>query len=321
VKLPLRSVAVIGALAAASVALSACDGSPYAAVVGGQVITVSYLEHQLTLWSADRALVTDLNQQAAAQAQQSGTAAETVAGQGGSGTYSMAFADQVLSANVEVDAVNQYLAAHHVAVTPAMLITARATQESNPSLWDPLAEPVKQLFIHFLADEAALTSPPPTLSELDQSYSQVQPWMFSNLCVTEAAFADQAAAQSAVAAARAGSAPLGGARVCFDQAQLEAQPAAFQQAVTGLSRVGSVAAPVPTRYGYLVLQLAERDQVPLDDDVARVLLADQSQPSQFGRVVASARVKVNPAYGSWDQGCLAPPGETAAQACGGGSGG
>lgn len=308
----MRVVALAGALGLAAAGMAACDGSPPAIDVGGRVLSVSAFNHQLTEWVADKPLVEQLNESAAGQAAEQGSQAQTVAGAGGSGTYSLSFVDQVLQFNIEVMAVQRYLSAKGKGPTADQLEAARAYEDVNrPQYWDQLAAPLRQLFVDDLADLGALTAPPSSTSSLKSAYTQIEPWVFSSVCVIEADAPDLSTAQSVVSSGQ-----VDGAQVCFDQQALEAQPAALQSAVVGLTKVGQVSKPVKTSFGYQVLQLASRTAPGLDAGVAQVLTAASTTPPVLGTIIETTHISVNSLYGSWTQDCLVPPGSTVQEACG-----
>lgn len=308
---PLRYLCLAGVVGAASLGLTACNGSPPAATVGGRVLSVSAFNHQLTQWTADADLVQELNQSAAQSAGQSGGQAQTVVGQG-SGTYSTSFVDGVLERNIEVMALEEYLAGRGITPSADQTVAARAYFEADGGpAWFDLAEPVRQLFLDQLLTEAELTPAPSDPSSLASDYSQIQPWAFSSVCVIEADAPDLPAAEGVVSSGQ-----VNGTRVCYDQQQLEAEPAGVQDAIVGLSAPGQISKPVRTSFGYAVFELSSRSSPGLDAGVAQVLTAAQNPPSSLGGIIDGTRIVVNPMYGTWQQGCLVPPGQSAQQACG-----
>jgi hypothetical protein len=302
VRTALRLVSVIGALGAGSLTLTACDASPYAARVGGQVVSVNALNHELAQFSADQAFVRDFDANQAAQAQQSGAGPVTIVGAGGPGTYSSQFVSQVLGVNIEIDAVHQDLAATGQPATPDEAIAARAAQEATGSaFWDQFPLAIRNLLVEQLADEGALTPVPADPTSLQGAYSQIQPYLFSSLCMEEASAFSSAAAQSIVASGN-----VTGTKVCLSQTDMEQEPAAFQAAARGLT-VGQVSQPIPTSYGFQVLQLVSRSSPGLDPGVERVLAADSGSGPSLQGILTKAHVKVNPRYGTWSGGQVTPP--------------
>lgn len=253
-----RLLALTAVAAAAALGLSACDASPPAVTINGQVITVAALTSQLAQWTGDKALVASFDQQAQQNATQGGQA-QTVAGQGGPGTYSAAFVNQVLQLNIDVTALHQYVE-HHGLPSPVEVETARAYEESNPaqaSFWDSLPGSLQALFVGFLADQAAITPAPTNLSQLQQQYASLKTAIFSSVCVLEASTRDLSSARAVTA-----SGTVVGAQVCYDQQQLQAQPPGLRSAVLGLTRVGQISQPVRTAFGYEVVELKSRNSPP-----------------------------------------------------------
>ena len=307
----LRYLSVFGALGAGSVALTACDASPYAATIGGQEISVNQLNHQLAEFVGDRSFVTYFtqSQQAEAQqAQQEGQSfqAVTVSGNGGSGTYSTGFAADILDYDIEIDAVRQYVAAKGVPVSNDELEASRALWYTNSGFdFATLPGDLQNLFIQDYADKGALTAAPSPLSSLQQPYSSIDTYLFSSICVNEASAFSAQAAQSIVAAGT-----FTGTQVCYDQQELQEQPAAVQKAVLGLTTDGQISGVVDTSYGYEVLQLVSRQSPGLSPGVAQVLAAATAQSdTNVADIVMAAHVKVNPAYGTYasSTGSVTPP--------------
>ena len=311
-KRALRFLSLAGALGAASLGLTACDASPYAVKVGGQKLTVNGFNHQLADFTASPAFVQYFNQQAAGStAAAGGSGGPTVAGAGGQGTYSTAFADFVLNLDIHVYAVHQYVQATGHPATADQMVAARGVLEQQiPQFWDQFPEPIRDLLVQEDADLAALTPPPSDLSTVQPTYEQFAPYIFSQVCLQIVTGPDQASAQRVIDAGI-----VTGSVSCYDQAQLEAQPAEFQAAVLKLSNDGQISAPLPTSYGFEVLQLVKRTGPGLSTGVAQLLASANNAPST-SKIVTAANVKINPMYGSWYQGCLIPPGESAQQACG-----
>ena len=302
-KRPLRILSLIGALGAGSLTLTACDVSPYAAVVNGHEISVNSLTSQLAAFSSNKAFVQEFDQSAAAQAQQSGAQPVTVAGSGGTGTYSSAFVARVLGLFVETTAVHQYLQAHGKHATPNQIVAARAVQEiSYGPIWNQFPSSIQNVFVEQLADLGALTPAPADLTQLQSDYSQLEPYLFSSICV------DRASAFSLnQAKAIAFTGAVNGGEVCYSQTDVERQSATLQSALRGLGQVGQISDPVRTSYGYEVLKLTSRDTPGLNPEVASVITADTNPPQDTQSILTGAHVKINPRYGSWANGQVNPP--------------
>ncbi|HET6963980.1 MAG TPA: hypothetical protein VFH58_04350 [Acidimicrobiales bacterium] len=299
----LRILPLIAALAAGSLTLTACDVSPYAAVVNGNTISVNSLTSQLAAFSSNKTFVQEFNQSEASQAQQSGSQPVTVAGSGGAGTYSSAFVARVLGLFIQTTAIHQYLEAHGKQATPNQVLAARAVQEiSYGPVWNQFPSSIQNIFVEQLADFGALTQAPSDVSSLQNPYSQLQPYLFSSICVDRASAFNQDAAR-----AIASSGSLGGVQTCYSQTDVERQSPQLQSALRGLTTVGQVSDPVRTSYGYEVLKLVSRDAPGLTPGVASVIVAYSNPPQDAQSIVTSAHVKVNPRYGSWVNGQVNPP--------------
>lgn len=297
---PLRLLSVIGALGAGSLALSACDASPYAATVNGQVISVNNLNHQLAEWSSNRVWVRAFD---AGNAQNQGGDGTTVVGTGGSGTYSSKFAADILAVNVDVAAIHQHLAATGHPATHDQVVAARAINEYlRAQYWDKFPTQLRDFLVEQLADQGALAAVPANPSSLQGPFNQIQPYLFSSVCVQESTAFSSAAAQAIIS-----SGTLHGPPVCYDQAAIESQSPAFQAAVIKLANVGDISPAIRTPFGFEVLKLASRSTPGFDAGVQQVLSSATSQPTSINRILASAHVKVNPAYGSWSAGQITPP--------------
>lgn len=296
----LRVVSIIAALGAGSLTLTACDASPYAATVNGHVITVNSLNHVLASWASNKAWVQGFD---AASSPAQGGDGTTVAGTGGSGTYNAKFVALILETLIEVQALNQHLAATHNTPTPDEIVASRAVNEYLRSqYWSQFPKQVRDFFVERLADWAALTPVPPSTSNLQGPYIDIQPYLFSRVCVVQASVLHQAQAQAMIA-----SKVVTGAQVCFDQTQLESQQPAYQAAVRKLKKTGDISSAIKTPYGYQVLQLISRTGPGLNAAVQRVITAAETPPSEVTKIVASARVKLNPRYGTWANGQVSPP--------------
>jgi hypothetical protein len=298
-----RLLSLAGLAGATALLASACDVSPYAANVNGHVLTVNTLNHQLAEFSSNRAFVQEFNASESASAQQTGAPAISVAGAGGSGTYSTQFVGQVLAVDVEIDAVHHYLAGKGTPATPDEILAARAVEEVAASqFWDQFPTDVRNLLVEQLADEGALTPLPSDPTSVQSAYAQISANLFSSICVTEATAFSASAAQDIIA-----SGVVNGAQTCLTQADLEREPGAFRSAVLGLHSVGQISAPVPTSFGFEVLRLVSHSSPGLSPGVQQVLAATNNPPQALQGIVTSARVKINPGYGTWSGTRVTPP--------------
>ena len=287
-----RLLSVAGALGALALGLSACDASPYAASVNGQVITVNSFNHDLADWAANPGVVQGFSQTGA-----------SVVGAGGSGTYSSKFAARIMGILIEALSVHQRLAAQHNPATADELATARAVDELvNAPYWTRFSPQLRQFLVQGLADQGVLAQAPKDPSSLQGPYSQIQQYLFSELCVVQATAFNQADAQSI-----GSSGVPQGARVCYDQAGVEAQPTAIQTALLKLANPGDISDPVPSGGAFVVMRLVSRVAPSFNSDVQKVLVAATSQVADVATIVSAARVKINPRYGTWGNDQVNPP--------------
>ncbi len=296
----LRAAVLASGALVAAVGLSACNGSPYAATVNGQVVSVAALNHQLAEWTSNAAYVSDVDN---ANSTAQGGSGVGVLGAGGPGTYSSAFVANILGYNVNFDILAQHLAATHQLPGQDILEAARAVNESQASYWSGFPASLRSFLVDDLAYEAALVPSSASTSALKSSYTKVEPYLFSQLCLRQATATTLSEAKSLASGGFVGSVS------CYDQAGVEAQSSAWQAAALKLAANGDVSAPVKTAYGYAVLERVSKTSPGRTPGVDRVLslLNAQSEPSQLTAVANSAHVKVNPAYGSWSNGQITPP--------------
>ncbi len=296
----LRAAVLASGALTAAVGLAACNGSPYAASVNGQVISVAALNHQLAEWASNSTYVSDVDR---ANSTAQGGSGVGVIGAGGPGTYSSAFVANILGYNVNFDILAQRLSATHQLPGQDVLEAARAVNESQASYWSDFPASLRSFLVDDLAYEAALVPSNASASALQSSYAKVEPYLFSQLCLR------QATATTLAEAEKLSSGGFVGSVSCYDQAGVEAQTPAWQTAALKLAANGDVSAPVKTNYGYVVLERVSRVSPGRTPGVDRVLslLNAQSEPSQLTAVVNAAHVKVNPAYGTWSNGQITPP--------------
>lgn len=297
---PFRLVALLAAVAAGSLTVTACDASPYAASVDGQVITVNSLNHQLTAWASNRVWVQQFD---AGNSTSQGGSGTTVVGSGGPGTYSSAFVADILGDIIDVSAIQHRLAAEAKLPTADEIVASRAVNEYLRSqYWTQFPPSLRAFLVDQLAYEAPLATVPVDPTSLAGPYSQIQPYLFSSVCVDQTAVFSSSAASAVIA-----SGTVHGSKVCYDQVGLEGQSPAFQAEVLKLTSAGQLSSPIRTAYGYQVLQLVSRSTPGFDSGVQQVLAAATSQPAAINGILAAAKVKINPKYGTWSNGQVTPP--------------
>ena len=300
VKTTLRVGALVAALAAGSLALSACDASPYAATVNGHTVSVSALNQQLASWASNKGFVKEFDAQNSAN--QGGSGA-TVEGKGVSGTYSSAFAAGVLQDMVGTTAIDQHLSARGIDVTTDQTVTSRAVnQYIYGAIWSQFSQKMRSYLVDQQAAEGALAAVPTDLSSLQQAYTAVQPYLFFTICVDQESAFDAASAHAIIS-----SGTVNGAEVCFDQQAMEGQSAAYQAAARKLTKPGDISTAIPTTYGFVVIRLVSRTAPGLSAGVKQVLSAEISPPASITGILSAAKVTVNPRYGTWSKGQLTPP--------------
>jgi hypothetical protein len=305
VKRLLRILAGSVAFVTASIGLTACDTSPYAAVVNSQVIKEAALDTELHYWAADRQYVSAYD--SAGESSQAASQGECVTVVGAArGTYCSIWVSDILQQMIEAAAIHQHLVATGGLPGRALLAAARAVREISVGGWDAFPASFRQTLTARLADQAALSAPDVAAATLLQVYDQYKPYFFTRICVAQSNAATQAAAES-IAASGADN----GARVCYDQVQLEGQPPAFATAVMDTA-AGETSAPVRLGAGYVVLRVVSRVDQPYSQAVRQVLsaaidLARGSSEPAVTRLLDAAHVQVNLAYGTWQAGQLIPP--------------
>ncbi len=302
----LRILAGAAALLVLSITATGCSASPYAATVNSQVIKEPSLYSTLQAWAGNRTYVSDFDSAQASAAGQSGAQPLTVAGEG-PGTYNTSWVAGILTQMIAAAVVHQNVVATGQIPSPAIVAAARSVSEiDHPGLWEQFPAAFRQTLANQLAEEAAITPPSVAPATLLGLYRQYAPYFFTQVCVIQAAAFTLQQAQGLVA-----SGIPGGAQQCYDQAQFEQQSSGFQSAVMALA-VGKVAPAIRTSYGYQVVTLVSRDVQAYTVAVQRalsvaVLNAQGTADSVVTRLLAKARVRINPAYGSWQQSQVVPP--------------
>lgn len=296
-----RILALISGLGAMSLALTACDTSPYAANVNGHVISVAYLNNQLKQWSGNRTWVTSFD---SANSPSNGGTGTTVRGSGGSATYSAAFAADILDTVIQYDILNDYLSSKGRAPTSDEMVASRAVNEFlRMGYWEQFSPALRQFLVNQLAEQAVLTPLSTDQSTIQSAYGQIQTYVYSQVCFDQVSAFSQSAAEAIVS-----SGSVSGSNICLDQAGLEGEPPAFQSAVLALAP-GQISQPIHVSYGYAVVQLVSKTSPGLSNGVQQVLSAATAQTlaTSVADLIGHARVKVNPQFGTWSNGQITPP--------------
>jgi hypothetical protein len=287
----------VGAVALLALALgtTGCDASPYAARVNSQVIKQTALNDELRQWATNPQYVSSFNSS-------SSSTGVTVAGDA-PGTFNTTWVAGILSGMIQANVVSQHLAGE---VPNAAVEAASASVNAISQVgWDRFRPAFRQTLIARLADESTVTPPSVPVATLRSVYDHYLANFFLRICTVESS-----AFSSAEAKTLAASGVPNGVPACYDQSQFASQTSAFQDAVLGLA-VGKTA-QVPTSYGYLVLKVVSRTNQPFTDGVQRVLstaiLSAQGSPNAtVDTLIAKAKIRVNPAYGSWQSSGVVPP--------------
>lgn len=312
---------VAGALAAvlAGGLLSACDSSPYVAVVDGSVIKETALNQELA--NGDRSLaylelVESIHQQSTGQ---------SVALVGsGTGTRSKAWVALQLTELIQAAIVHRAVAARGQLPDAAMLDAARGVLEAEmtPTGFAAVPASYRDVLVRRLAEHAELEQPGGDAPQLQQIYQQYRADFYSQVCVRQVPVTvtkpdGRVDVPGSLAAARRvlaqfgrthtfpGSGP-GGSVKCYSQADVEAQSPGFVTTVMGLAP-GQAGITRRASPGYDVVAVVSRRTEPFAGDVARVLetVILQRQPYVDAALLAldaRARVTVDPAYGTWSSG-------------------
>jgi parvulin-like peptidyl-prolyl isomerase len=300
VKTPARLFSAAALLAVITLTASACDTSPYAAVANGQVIKQTTLNAELSNWAGNKEYVAAFDQ-ANAQAQPP----VTVAGFG-PGTYNSEWVASILNNMITAKLIRQGLRAQRQVADLQTIQAARAVSEISQIGWTSFTPAFRNVLTLRLAEAATITPPSVDSATLQQVYQQYKAYFFSEVCVLQAAAFSLEQAQQLSASGNPG-----GSEVCYNQAQFDSQPAEFRQAVMQLG-VGQVSQPIKTSYGYQVLKVTSRNDIGFTPQLQRTIsvaiVNAQGAPNQTVQgLLTSARVKVNPEYGSWTRGQVVPP--------------
>lgn len=293
-----RFLAATAAVLAITVTASACDTSPYAASVNSHVIRQTALNSELRAWAGNAPYVNAFDNA-------NGSGGVTVVGDA-PGTYNNAWVSSILTGMVTAEAVHQRLVATNRHVTRVGTEAARAVSEISQIGWTSFPPSFRDTLVNRLAEAALITPQVVNSQTIDRVYQQYKPYFFSRVCVLEAsAFNLQAARRLS------GLKKISGSPVCYGQADLESEAADLRASIMALEP-GRVSQPVKTPYGFLVVQVTSRDVLRLSTELKKTIsvaiLNAQGAPNDtINALVARAKVKVNPAYGTWGGSRVVPP--------------
>ena len=294
----LRFVAAAASLAALSSVVTSCDTSPYAASVNSQVIKKTALDAELGAWAGNKQYVSAVDSS-------SSSSGVTVVGDA-PGTYNNGWVSSILTNIVMATVVHQRVVSTGRRIDGTAMEAARAVSEISQIGWDSFPASFRDTLVLRLAEDAAVTPLAVNSQTLGEVYSQYRQYFFTRVCVRQAA-----AFSSAQASRLSSEARIAGIAVCYGQADLESQPASLRNAVMTLA-VGKVSAPLRTAYGYVVLQVSSRQSIPLSIELQRtisvaILNAQGLSNNAVNGLLIKAKVKVNPAFGTWSSGQVVPP--------------
>lgn len=293
-----KTFAAAAVLAAVSLIASGCDTSPYAAIANAHTIKQTTLNAELAAWAGNKQYVNAFDSA-------NGSSGVNVAGFA-PGTYNSGWVASILDNAVVASLIHQHLRALHQAPDAATMQAARAVSEISQIGWTSFAPAFRNTLSMRLAEDSTVTPTSVDTTTLQRVYQQYKPYFFSQVCLLEAAAFSLEQAQRL----SAGGYP-GGSQVCYSQTQFENQPADFTQAVMKLG-LYQVSQPIKTRYGYQVVEVVSRDVFGFTPQLQRVISvaivnAQGSPNPAVDDLLVSAKVKVNPQYGTWSQGQITPP--------------
>ncbi|MCL2395467.1 MAG: hypothetical protein FWC87_12375 [Acidimicrobiaceae bacterium] len=303
---PRRLLAGAAVAVACTVIASACDSSPTAVQVGSQRIRQTRVNQYLSEYSGNEAFVK------AYESQSQG--ASTVHGASAS-TYSSTFVAGVLDSLITSTALHQYLAAHHNLPGPRQIAAARGWESAvQGAYWLGFSPSFRDQMADDFADESQLATVSLKESELQGAVHAASGYLFTLVCVRQVGFTvtdpdgkpDYAASLAEARNATSGGHQLaGGAVTCYSPPRLETQGNPFYSEVVG-AKIDQPIAPHRTAFGYQVIEVTHRNPLPFNEQMKKVtsLVAEQQtgngSNAVLNRVITSARIWLNPQYGTWD---------------------
>jgi hypothetical protein len=310
-------------LLAVATGAAACDSSftPYAAKVNGSTISQRSLNGDLTAITDNTALRSFLISNGA------------ITGAGVSGTFSAQFEASRLNATIVDRVVRAELVRRHLSVTPlahtlaSCQLNSVISQSQSPTCPLPAPNPVATfsptLRSSLVDSQAAVDTLTASLAGFPlttagvTAFAKTEPTLAQNQCVsiiftTSAATAgqlktaiDQGASFATVAKANSldtSTAPSGGVEGCHP-ADLFPPPL---NGVLPTLPIGAVSAPVVytssqgTTY-YLLMEVTARQFSAASAENELIAHGGPAETALVNRLLAAARVEVNPAYGRWQK--------------------
>ncbi len=320
-KLLLTVAAVLGT----GLAATACNPvTPYAAVVNGTVITQSALNSELAAIAGNKSDVASIE----AGATSNGAASLTITGPG-PGTYGATFASEVLRQEILYVLIQQELVKHHVTVTSYDMTAARAdvpgalqgSGQTAVALND-FPRAYQNLLTQRQADLEALEADlaGQTLTQASVAgYYATHAGEFYEACASRievasalAALGVEAdlakgtsfAAEAAAKSTDTQTSSQGGQLGCGSGLQFTSSfGSAFSQAVA-TTPIGKPSAAVPGPNGYDIVEVSQRQPLPLDTAYSQIRqqltsAGSTALESLLSADVARAAVTVDARYGTW----------------------
>jgi len=290
--------------------------SPYAAIVNGSEISQQELNDSLS------AIVNNSSYKCTIQA--SGTTHLLGAGDG---TYSSAFSAEVLSILIQDNVVHQHVARLGLTVPSSLQPIAMAQLEasttpatscpgSGASLITAFRPSYLQLLLRFQMDEDVLAAHlVGTTLQKDHlaSYVASHENTMSMACVSVIVVASKAVAASLQAQVRRGAsfatlakahstdtstAPQGGVIGCVPTTAFNPP---LDKVIAGLT-TGRVSSPISFSSSWLLLLVTKRQAEAYSQEVSSIVSAEQSTFSTlFPQLIRSAKIEVDPQYGTWNK--------------------
>jgi hypothetical protein len=321
VRLPL---ALLPLALAGSLALSACDVSPYAVVVGGTTISQSELFKEIDAFGANSQFVSNY---ATEVSQSGGQQPPMFSTDTSDQTPTEGFTAIVLNTDVQAVLVHDDAERLHVEPTAATIASgktyalaeAQFPTATGGSVFGGFPKWFQRLYEVRTAEETALTNvlpPVPTGPQAIVDFVNQNPQDFiQNECVSQIQVGTAAEAASIRAKLTAGatfaamarkystdatSAGKGGALGCNPPGSL---PSVIEHAAENAAP-GRVSQPIYSDFAWHLIVVTRRQEEALTDDLEQQILQAIQQESPITvfltQALKTVKITVNPAYGTWD---------------------
>jgi foldase protein PrsA len=333
-----RRAALALVMAGAVLVATGCQGAtPYALIVNGTTISQSEVLRELHAIAANKAFVTEYQQNNAQAAAAGQTAGPPIQGTGiGTTTYSQAFAAVILQTDLQGLLVHREVVRRHIEPSAKDISNAQADaaqqldsdQTQAVAVFKQFSPWFQHLFQVRTAEELALTQalgPVDTSTKAVQSFYKDNPVDFiTTECVSHILVSSQSQAESIRAKIEAGasfatmaekystdtsSAVKGGSLGCSAPGNYVAP---FEHVADTIA-VNQLSQPVQSQFGWHLILVTSRQRQVLDAATSAKIVAYLQQQSPLTLFLtaqqATLSVHVNPEFGSWDPatGVVAPP--------------